>query len=47
MESTDHFCTAAGPLAAAATPRTSLYAQLAEEIAASIRGGTWKVKAAA
>jgi DNA-binding transcriptional MocR family regulator len=42
MESTDHFCTAAGALAAAATPRTALYAQLAEEIAASIRGGAWE-----
>ena len=42
MESTDHFCTAAGELAAAATPRTALYARLAEEIAASIRGGAWK-----
>jgi DNA-binding transcriptional MocR family regulator len=42
MESTDHFCTAAGELAAEATPRTVLYAQLAEEIAASIRGGAWK-----
>jgi DNA-binding transcriptional MocR family regulator len=42
MESTDHFCTAAGALAAAARPRTALYAQLAEEIAASIRGGAWE-----
>jgi DNA-binding transcriptional MocR family regulator len=42
MESTDHICTAEGDLAAAATPRTALYARLAEEIAASIRGGTWE-----
>src|SRR6202453_1524876 len=42
MESTDHFCTAAGELAAAAMPRTALYARLAEEIAASIRGGAWE-----
>ena len=30
MESTDHFCTAAGALAEAATPRTALYAQIAK-----------------
>jgi DNA-binding transcriptional MocR family regulator len=41
MESTDPVCTAAGELAATATPRTALYAQLAHEIAASIRGGAW------
>ncbi len=42
MESTDHFCTAAGTSAAAAAPRMALYAQLAEDIAASIRRGAWE-----
>ena len=42
MESTDHFCTAANELAGTAAPRTALYARLAEEIAASIRGGAWE-----
>lgn len=42
MESTDHFCAAAGELTAAATPLTARYARLAEEIAASIRRGAWE-----
>lgn len=41
MESSGPFCTAAGGSASAATQRTALYARLAEEIAASIRGGAW------
>ena len=43
MESIDHICTTAGALAEAATPRTALYAQIAEDIAASIRGGAWQI----
>ena len=42
MESTDPFCTAAGHLNTATTPRTALHARLAEEIAVSIRGGAWE-----
>jgi DNA-binding transcriptional MocR family regulator len=42
MESTEPVCAAADESAAAATPRTALYARLAEEIAASIRGGAWE-----
>jgi DNA-binding transcriptional MocR family regulator len=41
MESTEDFCTAAGGSAAGARPRSALYVRLAEEIAASIRGGLW------
>ena len=43
MESTDPFCTAASAVATTATAPTPLYAQLAEEIAASIRRGAWKI----
>lgn len=41
MEPSEPFCIAAGASAAGSQPHATLYLRLAEEIAASIRGGAW------